>query len=192
MKKDKNFYFKLFSSTFLISAFTVGGGAVIIPLLQRKFVDELKWIEQDEMLDMVAIAQSAPGIMAVNVSIIIGYRLAGIGGALLTVLGTILPPLITLSIIAVIYAWFKSNKYIVMALRGMQAGVAAVMLDVTYNLGAKIAKKKKTLFIAMMIIATAVAIFADVNIIVIIFVCGAIGGVATVAKIKKGNKEGEL
>ncbi len=189
MKKDFAFYRTLFSSTFFISAFTVGGGAVIIPLLQEKFVEDLKWIEQDEMLDMVAIAQSAPGVMAVNASIIIGYRLAGVGGALLTVLGTILPPLITLSIISIIYNWFSSNPYVVVALRGMQAGVAAVMLDVTWTLSKKVTAKKKALFIAMMLAATAVAIFTDINIVFIILVCGAIGGINTVIALRRKKEE---
>ena len=71
---DKNFYWKLFKSTFIISAFTIGGGFVIISLLKAKFVDEYKWLGDKEALNLVAIAQSAPGIMAVNASIIIGYK----------------------------------------------------------------------------------------------------------------------
>ena len=75
---DKNFYWKLFTSTFIISAFTIGGGFVIISLLKAKFVDEYKWLEDKEALNLVAIAQSAPGVMAVNASIIMGYKLAGL------------------------------------------------------------------------------------------------------------------
>ena len=82
MKNGKQLW-TLFSSTFIISAFTVGGGVVIIPLLRRKFVEELKWIDEAEMMDMVAIAQSAPGVMAVNTSIMIGFRLAGVLGTLI-------------------------------------------------------------------------------------------------------------
>ncbi|MEG2550561.1 MAG: chromate transporter, partial [Erysipelotrichaceae bacterium] len=82
MKKDFNFYFKLFRATFSLSAFTFGGGYVIVPLMRRKFVDDYHWIDEKEMIDMVAIAQSAPGAMAVNTSILVGYRLAKIKGAL--------------------------------------------------------------------------------------------------------------
>ena len=94
MKKDFAFYRKLFCSTFYLSAFTFGGGYVIIPLMRKKFVEQYHWIEEEEMLDLTAIAQSSPGAIAVNASILIGYRLAGLFGALVTVLGTVLPPLI--------------------------------------------------------------------------------------------------
>ena len=77
---------------FLYSAFTFGGGYVIVPLLKKKFVDDLKWIEEEEMLDLTAISQSSPGAMAVNTSMLIGYRVAGTAGALVTILGTVLPP----------------------------------------------------------------------------------------------------
>ena len=78
---DKKFYWELFKSTFLISAFTVGGGFVIIPLLKAKYVDHYKWMSDKEALDLVSVAQSAPGVVAVNAAIIIGYRLAGYTGA---------------------------------------------------------------------------------------------------------------
>ena len=87
--KDKNFYWKLFTSTFIISAFTIGGGFVIISLLKAKFVDEYKWLEDKEALNLVAIAQSAPGVMAVNASIIMGYKLAGLAGSLTAILATV-------------------------------------------------------------------------------------------------------
>ena len=96
----KHFYWKLFSSTFVISAVTIGGGFVIIPLLKAKYVDEYGWIDDKEALDMVAIAQSMPGIIAVNACIILGYRMAGLAGSLTALLATVLPPLITLSVIA--------------------------------------------------------------------------------------------
>ena len=91
MKKDANFYFKLFYSTFCLSAFTFGGGYVIVPLMRKKFVNELEWLDEKEMLDLTAIAQSAPGAMAVNAAILVGYRLAGILGAFITILATVLP-----------------------------------------------------------------------------------------------------
>ena len=78
MKKDLAFYRKLFTSTFYLSAFTFGGGYVIIPLMRKKFVEQFHWIEEEEMLDLTAIAQSAPGAIAVNASILIGYRLAAL------------------------------------------------------------------------------------------------------------------
>ncbi len=82
--KDKRFFWELFIATLQLSAFTVGGGFVIVPLMRRKFIREKQWIDEDEMLDLTAIAQSAPGSIAVNASILLGYRLAGFRGVLVT------------------------------------------------------------------------------------------------------------
>jgi chromate transporter len=83
----KNKYWQLFLSTFKLSACTFGGGFVIIPLMRERFVKELHWIEEEEMLDLTAIAQSSPGSIAINASILVGYHVAGIPGALITVVG---------------------------------------------------------------------------------------------------------
>ena len=106
MKKDIKFYFKLFASTFHLSAFTFGGGFVIIPLMRKKFVDQYKWIDEKEMLDLTAIAQASPGAIAVNAAILVGYRLAGVIGEMITILGTVLPPLLILSVISLAYRHF--------------------------------------------------------------------------------------
>ena len=126
MKKDFAFYRKLFTSTFYLSAFTFGGGYVIIPLMRKKFVEQFHWIEETEMLDLTAIAQSAPGPIAVNASILIGYRLAGFAGAMVSTLGTVLPPLIILSLISLAYTAFQSSLIVKLVLRGMQAGKAVL------------------------------------------------------------------
>ncbi len=98
MERNFKFYLKLFWSTFTLSAFTIGGGYVIVPLMRKKFVEELKWIDEEEMLNLVAISQSAPGAIAVNTSIMVGYRIAGVFGAFVTILGTVLPPLIIITV----------------------------------------------------------------------------------------------
>ena len=112
----KNKYWQLFLSTFKLSACTFGGGFVIIPLMRERFVKELRWIEEEEMLDLTAIAQSSPGSIAINASILVGYHVAGIPGALITVVGAALPPLIIISIISAFYQAFRSNKYVSMAM----------------------------------------------------------------------------
>lgn len=89
---EKEKLLKLFIETFYLSAFTFGGGYVIVSLMQKKFVNEYHWIEEDEMLDLVAIAQSAPGAIAVNGAIVVGYKLAGISGVIVSVFGAVLPP----------------------------------------------------------------------------------------------------
>lgn len=100
MEKKSKVLKKLFFSTLYLSTFTFGGGYVIVTLMKNKFVDELHWIDEEEMLDLVAIAQSSPGAIAVNGAIVVGYKLAGLPGVLLSILGAILPPMIILSAIS--------------------------------------------------------------------------------------------
>ena len=114
---------KIFISTLYLSAFTFGGGYVIVTLMKKKFVDEYHWIEEDEMLDLVAIAQSSPGAIAVNGAIVVGYKL----GTLVAILGTILPPFVIISVISICYNAFRSNFFVAQMLSGMQAGVGAVI-----------------------------------------------------------------
>ena len=172
MERDSKVYIKLFTSTFYISAFTFGGGYVIVPLMKKKFVDDLKWIEEKEMMDLVAIAQSSPGAIAVNASILLGYRIAGFTGAMITILGTIMPPLIILSIISMFYAAFRDNTIINALLKGMQAGVAAVIIDVVISMGGSVIKEKQTLSITIMICSFIATYFLEINIIFISLICG--------------------
>ena len=129
---------KLFLSTLYISSFTFGGGFVIVTFMKKKFVDELHWIDEQEMLDMTALAQSSPGAIAVNAAILVGWQVEGLIGMIVAVLGTIIPPMVILSVISVFYNAFATNRYIALLLKGMQAGVAAVILDVVFDLGGKV------------------------------------------------------
>lgn len=184
-------YIKLFLSTFKISACTFGGGFVIIPLLRRKFVEELGWIDEQEMMDLTAIAQSSPGAIAVNASILVGYRVAGIPGAILTVLGTVLPPLIIISVISLFYKAFRDNAIVNAAMAGMLCGVAAVILDVVINMVKGIFKQKRILPVLVMAGAFAAVRFFSVNIIIIILVCGVIGAADVIYREKIGKKRDE-
>ncbi|MFZ7131832.1 MAG: chromate transporter [Eubacteriales bacterium] len=185
MQNKKNIYLKLFTSTFYLSAFTFGGGFVIIPLMKKKFVDNLKWIEEEEMLNLTAIAQSSPGAVAVNASILLGYRIAGFLGALVTILGTILPPLIILSVISYFYMAFRENIIVNAVLKGMQAGVAAVIADVVINLGKNVIEEKKLVSILIMVSAFIFTFFLKINIMYIILVCGMIGAIKVWVNEKK-------
>ena len=166
---------KLFLSTLYISSFTFGGGFVIITLMKKKFVDELHWIDEDEMLDLTALAQSSPGAVAVNASILIGKRVCGFPGMITAVIGTVLPPIITLSVISFFYAEFASNRYVALALKGMQAGVAAVIFDVVCDMGLKILKNKKFTDYFILAAAFTATFFFNVNVIFIILAAAVIG-----------------
>ena len=180
MNRDKKFYWDLFSATFQLSMFTLGGGFVIVPLMRKKFMEEKHWIDEDEMMDLTAIAQSAPGSMAVNASILVGYRLAGIMGVFVTVLGTVLPPLIILTVISMFYTAFKSNAWVAMAMKGMQACVAAIIIDVVITMGKGVLAPKKWLPYVILTGSFLAVFFFDVNVFIVILVCGAIGVVDTV------------
>ncbi|XJS11150.1 chromate transporter [Aerococcaceae bacterium WGS1372] len=166
---------KLFISTFTLSAFTFGGGYVIITLMKKTFVDDLKWIDEDEMLDLVAIAQSSPGAMAVNGAIVIGYKLAGFLGVFVSVLATIIPPFTIISILALFYQAFRDNPWISLLLEGMQAGVAAVIASVTIGMGQQVFKTKSPLLIGTMFVAFIANYIFNVNVITIILVAGLLG-----------------
>ncbi len=184
----QNTFTKLFLSTFQLSACTFGGGFVIIPLMQKKFVDELHWIEEQEMMDLTAIAQSSPGAIAVNASILVGYHVAGVFGALITVLGTVLPPLIIISVISFFYTAFRDNMIVHMAMTGMLAGVAAVICDVVITMGKNIFRKKRVLPIIVLFASFVAVRFMKVNIILIILICAIIGSVDTLYLGRKGRQ----
>ena len=175
MKKDYSKLWTLFKSMFVLSACTFGGGFVIVSLMKKRYVEELKWLDEDEMLDVTAITQSCPGPLPVNASVIIGYRMAGVVGSLTAILGTIIPPMVIISIISLFYNQFRTNPYIAVALQVMRAGVAAVIFDVVINLAGNVIKTKRILYITMMVIAFAATYFLDVSAMVVIIVCLCIG-----------------
>lgn len=162
---------------------------MIVSLMKRKFVEELQWLEEDEMLDVTAITQSAPGPLPVNASVIIGYRMAGIAGSLTAILGTILPPMIIISIISVFYEQFRTNPYIATALQVMRAGVAAVIFDVVWKLAGNVWKTKRILYITMMIAAFIATYLLDVSAMLIIFTCLGIGLLDLFFTIRKDRKD---
>ena len=193
LAREKGLYWKLFWSTFQLSAFTFGGGYVIVPLMRRKFVLQLHWIEDDEMLDLTAIAQSTPGAMAVNASVLVGYRVAGIPGACITVLATILPPFLILSVISLFYAQFRDNWVVNLVLRSMQAGVAAVICDVVVSMSRNIFKLRRALPVIMLAGAFIASWFFNINVVLIILLCAVVGATDTWYQEHKGKdkKKGE-
>lgn len=187
MKKDYSKLWTLFKSMFVLSACTFGGGFVIVSLMKKKYVEELKWLEEDEMLDVTAITQSAPGPLPVNASVIIGYRIAGVAGALTAILGTILPPMAIISVISLFYEQFRTNPYIATALQVMRAGVAAVIFDVVINLAGNVVRTGRFLYMTMMVVAFVSTYFLDVSAMVIIFVCLGIGLIDLFLILKKNH-----
>jgi|SRR5699024_1445205 len=186
---NKKLLWKLFISTLYLSAFTFGGGYVIVTLMKKKFVDDYKWISEKEMLNFVAIAQSAPGAIAVNGAIVVGFKLAGLIGAFVAVIGTIIPPFVIISLISLAYDAFRANIWIGLMLEGMQAGVGAVVTAVSYEMGAGVVKEKDVLLIFMMVIAFIANTVFQVNVMIIIFVSILIGVLQNYWGSRKENVE---
>ena len=178
---------KLFLTMLYISAFTFGGGFVIVTLMKRKLVDELHWIDEEEMLDITAIAQSSPGPIAVNAAIMAGWHIGGFAGMLAGVLGTVIPPVLILSVISFFYSAFASNRVVALVLKGMQAGVAAVIFDVVLNMGAGIVRQKKWVYNLIMLGAFIAVMFFSVNVIYVILAAALIGVLSAWIGGKRGD-----
>ncbi len=181
---------KLFVSTFLLSAFTFGGGYVIISLMKKKFVDELHWLDEEEMLDFTAIAQSCPGAVAVNASILVGSRVAGVAGMLVALVGTVLPPLLIIGVLSFFYTAFRDNFAVRAVLKGMQAGVVAVILDVVIQLGGRVIRQKNAVSIAVMVLAFVVTFVFQVNVVLILLACAAVGVVQALVRSRRQRRDG--
>lgn len=185
MKQNK--LWTLFASMFKISAFTFGGGFVIVSLMKKRFVDELGWLTEEEMLDMTALAQSCPGPIAVNAAILAGRRIAGWPGMLSAVMGTLLPPIVIIGVISLIYSSFASNEWVKAVLAGMSCGVAAVIADVVVNLGGKVVKSRDGLRIVLMLAAFVLTYFLKVNVVCIILGAALVGVLRVLLPGKGGD-----
>ena len=179
---------QLFKATFLLSAFTFGGGFVIVSLMKKKFVEDLQWLEEEEMLDITAIAQSSPGPIPINASVILGYRMYGVIGSLVAILGTALPPMIIISVISVFYTQFRSNRIIAIALQVMRAGVAAVIFDVVINLAKNVIATKRTRYILLMATAFVGKVILDVDAMIVILCCLVVGLVDLAMELRSNRK----
>ena len=124
-----NIYLESFGIFFKIGAFTIGGGYAMVPLIENEIVTKRKWIAQEDFIDLLAISQSAPGILAVNISIFIGYKLRGIRGSIITALGTILPSFIIILAIALFFHSFKDNPIVERIFKGIRPAVVAAKIN---------------------------------------------------------------
>ena len=134
-----NIYWQSFSTFFRVGLFTLGGGYAMIPIIQAEVVDRRQWVTKEEFLDLIAIAQSCPGVFAANISIFIGYKLRRVPGAIVTCLGTCLPSFLIILLIAMFFRQFQDNPVVASIFRGIRPAVVALIAVPTFNL-AKSAK----------------------------------------------------
>ena len=188
-KKKAAVLMRLFGSMLVISACTFGGGFVIVSLMKKKFVDEYGWLDEAEMLDYTALAQSCPGAIAVNAAILAGWRVGGPMGMLAAVLGTVIPPLAILTVITLFYSAFAGNVYVLRLLSGMQAGVAAVLCDVVLSMGRRVLSQRSWVKTGVMLAAFLAVYAFDVSVAAVILCAAALGAALELAARRKEKKE---
>ena len=140
-------YWESFKTFFKIGIFTLGGGYAMIPLIEEEVVNRHRWVSREEMLDLIAIAQSCPGVFAINIAIFIGYKLNKVRGAIATSLGTALPSFLIILIIAMFFHQFEDNKVVAAMFRGIRPAVVALIAVPTFNLGKRAQLNKFTIWI---------------------------------------------
>lgn len=128
-----NIYIKSFSIFFKIGIFTIGGGYAMIPLIESEIVDKHKWLEKKDFIDLMAIAQSTPGVFAVNMAIFIGYKMRGFKGSIVTTLGTVLPSFFIILAIALFFQQFKEYQMVENMFKGIRPAVVALIAAPTFN-----------------------------------------------------------
>ncbi len=166
-------YLDAFLTFFKIGLFTIGGGYAMIPLIEAEIIEKKKWVGKDEFLDLMAVAQSCPGVFAVNIAIFIGYRLRRVKGAIVSCIGTALPSFIIILLIALFFHQFKDNEMVAAAFRGIRPAVVALIAVPTYNLAKKAKLTWKTAWVP---IASALLIWLlGVSPILIIVAAGILG-----------------
>lgn len=169
--KVKKPYLWLLGVNLFISAFTFGGGYVVVPMIRRYFVEQKQYFTEDELMGMAAVAQSTPGAIAVNLSALAGYRVAGAGGALLSCGAAILPPLVILGAVSACYAAFAANGAVAAVLKGMQAGVAALIADLVVDMCRMILEERSPLLTAMVPCVFLASFALNINVALILAVC---------------------
>lgn len=143
----KKIWWDIFWTFFKIGAFTIGGGYVMLPLIEQAIVNKKKWIKSEQFLDLIAIAQSAPGVMAINSAVAVGYQIAGLSGAVVASLGAALPSFFIIIIVATFFLNFQSNPYVAAFFQGARPAVVILMALAAYDMGKKVVKDKTGLAI---------------------------------------------
>ena len=128
LNKSHAMLLKLFTTFFKIGLFSFGGGFAMIPLIQREVIEKHKWIDEKDFLDMLVLAQSTPGPIAVNTSVFVGYKMAGVAGAIMATLGTVLPSFMVILLLALFFAEVRENRYVDAAFRAMRPAVVALIV----------------------------------------------------------------
>ncbi len=173
MRISKQKLWILFATFFKMALFTIGGGYAMLPIMEDEFVNKKKWIKAEDIVDVLAIVQSVPGIISVNASVFVGYRVAGIPGALVASIGVVAPSFVIIVIIAAFMSSIDNMVLVGNAFLGVRAGVCALILLAAINLGKKVVKGKFEWLMA--ILAFIGIVILKINVIILIVSGGVIG-----------------
>jgi chromate transporter len=163
----------MFWTFFKIGAFTFGGGYAMIPLIETEVVDKKQWLSKEDFLDIIVISQTFPGALAVNSSIFIGYRIAGLLGAIIGLLGVVLPSFFIILVIAAFFMKFRNYHYVNLVFQGISAAVPMLILIAVVSLS-KSLKKSYANFI-IILISLASILFLNVHPVIVILLSGLYG-----------------
>lgn len=177
---------QLFATFFRIGAFTFGGGYAMIPLIQKEVVETKKWITDDDILEVVAIAESTPGPIAVNSATFVGYKVCGVLGSLCATLGVILPSFVVITIIYYLLREFSDIPAVQYAFFGIRAGVLALILKALYSMAKKC--PRNTVAYVIVGLAFLTAVLTEINTIYIIIACAIIGLITSLIKARRAEK----
>lgn len=177
---------ELFLTFFKIGAFTFGGGYAMIPLIQKEVSEKKRWVSEDDILNIVAVAESTPGPIAINAATFIGYRTAGVFGAAAATLGVVLPSFVIISVIAMFLTRFRENRIVSYAFYGIRAGVLALVIKALVSMYKKMPKSILSYVVA--VLAFILAAVCKFNVLVVILSAAVIGLVTTLIAEKKGAR----
>ena len=186
MKNKIILLWQVFTTFFKIGAFTFGGGYAMVPLIQREASEKHGWVSDEDILDIVAIAESTPGPIAINSATFVGYRACGVLGSVVATLGTVLPSFIIILAISGILREFQENVYVQYAFRGIRAGVLALILKAMWGMYKK-CKKSIPAYIVMVAAFVLVA-FVKLPVLWVIAGCAVFGIVTYYAMERSGEK----
>jgi len=178
----------IFGVSLYISAFTFGGGYVVIPMVRKFYVQKRKLMSESELMDIAAFAQSSPGAIAVSTASLTGYRVGGKLGMAVSFIGTIIPPILILTVISVNYDVFRENVVIAAVLKGMEAGVAAVIVDFVIDMCKTIFGQRRLLSTILVPAAFFSCFVLKVNVALILAVCVAVSIIESMVRNRKGGR----
>ncbi|MGE4320677.1 MAG: chromate transporter [Acholeplasmataceae bacterium] len=185
--EKKHSLWELFITFFKIGAVTFGGGYAMMPIMHREVVEKKHWVEDDDVIKMLVISESTPGVFAINSATFIGYKIAKFKGALFATLGVVIPSLITISVITVVLNWFQTYEPVQFALKGIQVGAAIVIFNAAFKLSSKL--HFNLLSILVLIAAFLISLLTSFSVIYIIL-CSALIGII-IGLLKTLKKAGE-